>query len=410
MRIIYLHQYFKFPDENGGTRSYDLASSFKSKGYEVTIVTATSDEKYNNKRRWTEIEKEGIKVNYIYLPYKNDLSYLQRTIVFFKFLLFSSFKLFNLTADLVLATSTPLTIGIPVLMKKWLHKTPFVFEVRDVWPEAVIAIGAIKNKFLQNILFILEKLIYRNAETIIPLSTDMQNSIILRYPNFKSKTSIVIENISELSRFQVNKNSINLKKYIGLNPRFAILYAGAFGKVNRLDKVVDYAVKTLPIDKGLVYILIGEGSEKKKVIDLAKRKKVLNQNLFILDSVAKSDLPLWYNAVSMGSSFVANIPELWANSANKFFDTLAANRPILINYEGWQSKVIKNNNIGYVLPFSLTSKAAIDFVNYTMDISLIKNQSENALKTAEKSYSLKIAANKYIEIFEKTFGKCKNTF
>ena len=410
MRIIYLHQYFKFPDENGGTRSYDLASSFKRKGYEVTIVTTTSDEKYNHKRRWTEIEKEGIKVNYIYLPYKNDLSHLQRTIVFFKFLLFSSFKLFNLTADLVLATSTPLTIGIPVLMKKWLHKTPFVFEVRDVWPEAVIAIGAIKNKFFQNILFILEKLIYRNAETIIPLSTDMQNSIILRYPNFKSKTSIVIENISEINRFQVNKNSINLKKYIGLIPRFSILYAGAFGKVNRLDKVVDYAVKTLPIDKGLVYILIGEGSEKKKVIDLAKRKKVLNQNLFILDSVAKSDLPLWYNAVSMGSSFVANIPELWANSANKFFDTLAANRPILINYEGWQSKVIKNNNIGYVLPFSLTSKAAIDFVNYTMDINLIKNQSENALKTAEKSYSLKIATKKYIEIFEKTFEKCKNTF
>ena len=112
----------------------------------------------------------------------------------------------------------------------------------------------------------------------------------------------------------------------------------------------------------------------------------------------------------MGSSFVANIPELWANSANKFFDTLAANRPILINYEGWQSKVIINNNIGYVLPFSLTSKSAIDFVNYTMDISLIKNQSENALKTAEKCYSLEIAAEKYIEIFEgKTYKKYKNT-
>jgi glycosyltransferase involved in cell wall biosynthesis len=409
MRIIYLHQYFKFPDENGGTRSYDLASSFNRKGYEVTIVTTTSDEKYNNKRRWTQIEKEGIKVNYIYLPYKNDLSYLQRSMVFLNFLLFSSIKLFNLKADLVLATSTPLTIGIPALMKKWLHKTPFVFEVRDVWPEAVIAIGAIKNKFLQNILFFLEKSIYKNAETIIPLSTDMQNSIILRYPNFKSKTSVVIENISEINRFQVNKSSINLKKHIGLNPRFSILYAGAFGKVNRLDKVVDYAVKTLPIDKGLVYILIGEGSEKKNVIDLAKRKKVLNQNLFILDSVAKSDLPLWYNSVSMGSSFVANIPELWSNSANKLFDTLAANRPILINYKGWQSKVIKKKNIGYVLPFSLTSKAAIEFVNYTMDINLIKIQSENALKTAEKSYSLKIAAKKYIEIFEKASKKCQNT-
>src|SRR5690606_30113226 len=95
-KILYLHQYFKFPNENGGTRSYDLASSFVKKGIDVTVIAATSDEKYNVKQKWVEIERQGIKVHYIYLPYGNHLSYTQRSLVFLKFLLFSSFRLLKL--------------------------------------------------------------------------------------------------------------------------------------------------------------------------------------------------------------------------------------------------------------------------------------------------------------------------
>src|SRR5690606_33800439 len=229
MKIIYLHQYFKFPNETGGTRSYDLASSFVKKGYEVIVVTTTSDKRYNTKRRWTEIAKDGIRVNYIYMPYGNHLSYLQRSLVFFKFLCFSSFRLMKLKGDIVLATSTPLTIGIPALIKKWFGKTPYIFEVRDVWPEAVIAIGAIKSKLLQKVLFGLEKLIYKNASAIVPLSSDMQKSIISRFPRFEAKTNIVIENISEINRFQTDTNKIYLEDIVGFKPRFSVLYAGTFG-------------------------------------------------------------------------------------------------------------------------------------------------------------------------------------
>src|SRR5690554_2170203 len=398
-KLVYLHQYFKFPNETGGTRSYDLASSFVSKGIDVTVVTATSDEKYNTKQKWIEIEREGIKINYIYLPYGNHLSYLQRTLVFFKFLWFSSFRLLKLKGDMVLATSTPLTIGIPALIKKWIGKTPFIFEVRDVWPEAVIAIGAIKNKLLQKLLYRLEKLIYKNAYAIVPLSTDMQKSIVSRYPQFKDKTDIVIENIAEINRFQSNSETINLEKMIGFKPRFSVLYAGTFGKVNGIHKVIELAEKTLHIDNELVYILIGSGAEKENVIQLAKDKGVFNKNVFILNPISKSELPLWYNAVSMGSSFVIDIPELWANSANKFFDTLAAGKPVLINHEGWQAKKIRSQNIGYVLPFNVNKVEAKNFVNYTKDSNLHKIQSENALQLAESKYSLEIASQKYIKIF-----------
>lgn len=404
MKLIYLHQYFKFPDETGGTRSYDLASSFVNKGIDVTVVTSTSDEKYKIKQRWTVIEQDGIKVQYIYLPYGNHLSYLQRSLVFFKFLWFSSFRLLKIKADVVLATSTPLTIGIPALIKKWFGKTPFIFEVRDVWPEAVIAIGAIKNKLLQKLLYRLEKLIYKNAYAIVPLSTDMQKSIVSRYPQFKDKTDIVIENIAEINRFQSNSDTINLEKIIGFKPRFLVLYAGTFGKVNGIHKVIELAEKTLHIDDELVYILIGSGAEKENVMQLAKNKGILNKNVFILNPISKNELPLWYNTVSMGSSFVIDIPELWANSANKFFDTLASGKPVLINHEGWQAETIHSNNIGYVLPFDITDEVAQNFVVYSQNNGLINEQEKQSLRLATEKYSLEKATENYLNVFRKIRG------
>lgn len=401
MRLIYLHQYFKFPDETGGTRSYDLATSFVKKGIKVVVVTATSDINHKSKKKWKVLERDGILVNYIYLPYGNHLSYFQRSFVFFKFLWFSTFRLLKLKGDFVLATSTPLTIGIPALFKKWFGKTPYIFEVRDVWPEAVIAIGAIRNKMMQKLLYLLERVVYKNASAVVPLSTDMQKSIVNRYPQFTDKSSVVIENISEINRFQNIEDEIDLENITGFKPRFSVLYAGTFGKVNGIDRVIDLAQKTLLIDNRLIYILIGAGAEKENVIQLAKDTGVYGKNVFILDSISKNELPKWYNTVSMGSSFVIDIKELWANSANKFFDTLAAGRPILINHDGWQAKIIKDYNIGFVLPSIISTEEAKRFVEYTLNAGLIQEQRINALSVAKEKYSLERAVEKYMDVFDK---------
>ncbi len=406
MNILYLYQYFKFPDERGGSRAYDLATSFAQKGYQVTVLAATSNEKYKTSERWHLEEREGLKVHRIFLQYQNDMTYSRRIWMFLKFLWFASFRLLKLKGDVVLATSTPLTIGVPALIKKWFGKTPFIFEVRDVWPEAVIAIGAIKNKPLQKILYGFEKLVYKNASAVVPLSVDMKASIDTRYPQFKNKTKTVIPNISELNRFQQDHLNVTIiEETIGFKPRFSVLYAGTFGKVNGIHKVIELAQHTLSMDPQLVYILIGRGAKKQEVINQAKRTEVLNKNVFILDPIPKAELPDWYASASMGSSFVINVKELWANSANKFFDTLAAGRPVLINYGGWQAEAIKEKNTGYILPCEITEKAAAKFIGYTENETLYKHQKVNALALAKEKYSLAIASANY----EKIFNKIRNS-
>lgn len=402
MKILYLHQYFKFPDESGGTRSFDLAAGFLKLGYEVEVVSGTSRKDLISSKRWTAINKDNITIHYIYLPYDNQLPYFKRILVFFRFIWHASFKLFSLNADLVLATSTPLTIGIPALLKKWIHSTPFIFEVRDVWPEAVIAIGVIKNKFVKRVLFFLERTIYKNARGLVPLSLDMKTSIQGRFSKIlESKPIQVIENISEVNRFQngySTQESI-IEKTIGFKPRFCILYAGTFGRVNGIDYVINLAARTKEIDDSIVYILIGEGALKAEVIKQATEKQLLNFNVFILNSIAKQELPQWYHESSMGSSFVIPVKELWANSANKFFDTLAAGKPILINHQGWQKDTIEKENIGYVLPEITTDEAVMEFVKYTQNKKLLEEQQKNALRLAIKEYSLDVAVEKYIKLF-----------
>ena len=330
------------------------------------------------------------------------MSYWRRSLVFFQFLWLSTFKLLSLKGDLVLATSTPLTIGIPALIKKWFHKTPYIFETRDIWPEVVIAIGAINNKIIHYFLYFLEGLIYKNADAIVPLSVDMKDSITSRYPNLVSLPIKVIENISEIDRFQngFDAEESILEKKIGFRPRFTVLYAGTFGRVNGLDYVIELASKLINLDPSIVFVLLGDGSEKKEVLQKANNIGVLEKNVFILDSVAKKDLPQLYYECDIGSSFVIPIKELWANSANKFFDTLAAGKPILINHNGWQKNLIFEENIGYVLPKVVDENAIKEFELYTKNKSLISEQKTNGLNIAKKYYATDVAIKKYIKIFE----------
>lgn len=401
-RICYLHQYFKFPNESGGTRSYDLATSFMKHGHKVIVVTSTSDPKYNTRSKWSIIEKNGLEVHYTYIPYDNSQPYLKRSLVFMQFLWDAIFKLIHLRVDIVLATSTPLTIGIPALIKRWMHKTPFIFEVRDVWPEAVIAIGAIKNRYMQKGLYMMEQIIYKNSAAIVSLSTDMETSILKRYPDVKAKPHAVIENISEISRFQcegvVQKGY--LKKLLGFSPRFTVLYAGTFGKVNGIDYVINLAAMVNELEADITFVLIGDGAQKEEIKQKAIDKGLLGVNIFILDPIAKDNLPKLYRDCDVGSSFVIDVKELWANSANKFFDTLAAGKPVLINHEGWQSELINQENIGYVLSPTLDIKDAEAFISYCNNNDIMKQQGVNSLKVAKTKFSLDVAVAKYISIIE----------
>lgn len=392
MKILYIVQYFNFPDQTGSTRPYDLAIAFVRHGYEVTVLT--SDESGLAKQKWTLIERDGLKVYRLDCPYDNKMGFIKRIRAFCKYFTQASIKQFSLDFDLMLASSTPLTNGIPALVACRFRRKPYVFEVRDVWPGVPIAMGYFKNRFAQKLLYAFEKRIYKKAAAIVPLSIGMDENIKRRYPNDKS---VVIPNISELKRFANIEKTVDIDFPEG---KKIVLYAGTFGNVNGLSYVNKLAKESLALDPNLWFYLIGKGKEKEDNIREAESLGVLNKNVFYFDPVKKDDLPYLYNNCTVGSSFVIDIPALWDNSANKFFDTLAAHKPIVINHKGWQANTIQEHNIGYVLPPVVTPEGAKAFVEYMNNNKLIDLQGSNGYQLAKDEYSLEVAVDRYMTIFK----------
>jgi len=395
MKLVYIHQYFTFPNNAGGTRSYDLSKEFASKGINVTIITSSAKIKgVEFKKKWSYIEREGIKFWILKCDYSHKMSIFKRIISFSKFAFFSTIKISKLKCNIVLVTSTPLTIVIPAIIKKWISTTPYIFEVRDVWPEGPIQQGYVKNKLLIKILRKIEKYIYKNADYVVPLSIGMKHDILTRVSGINME---VIPNISEIDRFENIDNKINLN--IDLKNKKIILYAGTLGPVNDIIYVAKLAERTYLIDPSIIFLIIGDGKQKDKIINYCKKNEIYNKNIYFFDPVPKESLPYIYSLVTMGSSFVWDYKIKWDNSANKVFDTLAAGKPLLINYQGWQAEMIHERKCGFVLSPKPTNQEILDFVSYLNDKNRIIEHGKNAKRTA-KEFSLPIAVKKYLKIFD----------
>lgn len=400
MRLLYLHQYFSFPENSSGTRSYDLSKEFVKNGIDVTVITSGRAPGSDPSQKWSYMEREGIKLWMIENEYSHMMSIPQRIKSFLKFSRQASKKAVEIDADVVLATSTPLTIAIPGIIKKKRSKIPFVFEIRDVWPEGPIQQGYVKNKFLIWLLRKIEKYIYNRADYLVPLSTGMKADILTRVD---VQNMEVIPNISEIDRFEHYEDCDIDFDFTG---KKVVLYAGTLGPVNDIMYVAKLAQRTLPLAPWLCYLIIGNGKQKEEIVKYCKDNDILNKNIFFLNPIRKKDLPSVYSKVAMGSSFVWDYKIKWDNSANKFFDTLAAGRPVLINYQGWQADVIRENQCGYVLPYCPTDDDVKAFVNYMSNDALLEQHGKNA-KVKAVDYSLPVAVDKYMHVFDEVLKNRK---
>lgn len=171
-QITYLHQYFKTPAESGTLRSWHIAKALVKKGYSVHIITAW------NKPEKSVLEIDGIQVHYLPIRYSNNLVPWDRTLAFLKFALGSTREASSLKSGLCYASSTPLSVGLTALWLKLRYDTPFIFEVRDLWPEAPIELGFLKNKLLQKFSRWLAFVLYKQAKAIVALSAGMEKGIL----------------------------------------------------------------------------------------------------------------------------------------------------------------------------------------------------------------------------------------
>jgi glycosyltransferase involved in cell wall biosynthesis len=355
------------------------------------MVTSARDKAVKQKG-WCMTNEAGIHVHWLPILYSNKMSYKKRIKAFLKFSFFASLKAASLKGDLIYATSTPLTIAIPAVYASKINKIPMVFEVRDLWPELPIAVGALKNSILIWGAKKLEKFAYNNSERIITLSPGMKNGII-KTGYLESKV-IVIPNSCDLRLFSVSKDKCNefRKKYVWLKERPLILYCGTMGLINGVDYFVLLADEVYKIDPEVRFLVVGKGREEKKIRALAKKRGILNKNFFIFSPVSKKNVPVIIKSANVATSLCIDLKELWDNSANKFFDALAAGTPFAINYKGWQADILIKSEAGIVLDVKDIPKAARDLLKVLDNKEWMQLARKKARELAEKKFSRDILA------------------
>lgn len=347
MHILYLHQYFATPNSATGTRSYEFAKRWVAAGHRVTMLTSAvhlsrEDLGTESPRMINKFNIDGVQVIALGVKYRQSMGTARRVWAFLWFIMLASpFLLFIRRVDLVYATSTPLTIGIPALLGRWLRGRRFVFEVRDCWPAVPIEMGVLRNGMLIRVARFLERTIYRNAEAIVAASPGMTELVSQIAP---SGTRVVtVPNAADTDVFSPEMDGAAVRKQRGWDGFCVCLHAGAMGAANGLDCIVR-AAEHFRGDSDLLFVLIGNGSEKQHL--RAQRDRLGLTNLQILDGIPKCELVHVLSAADICLVTFAPVPILEHNSANKFFDCLSAGKPVLLNYSGWQRRVIETAGAG----------------------------------------------------------------
>jgi glycosyltransferase involved in cell wall biosynthesis len=407
MHVLYFHQYFNTPSVAGGTRSYEMACQLISRGHRVTMVCARQGKDGLNlpgssDAPMCEGDVDGIRVIQFNLEYSNYMSLLRRSWMFLRYAFRSVGLALRMDYDLLFATSTPLTAGIPGVFARLLRRKPFVFEVRDLWPELPKAMGVVKNPLVLAGMSVLEWLNYRIASSCIALAPGIKEGIARRSP--RDRSIAMIPNGCDLNLFQPSKRE-NLD-IPGVQPTDCVaVFTGAHGMANGLDAVLDAA--RLLVERGrkdIVLVFIGDGKLKPSLLARANTEGLNNCHFF--DPMPKNKLNRVVSCCDVGMMILDDVPAFYyGTSPNKFFDYISSGLPVLNNYPGWLANLIAEHRCGIAVS-PRNPKAFADALCALADDSKLRREyGTNARILAEKMFSRDILANKFVDWLEGVYDK-----
>ena len=398
LRILFLDQYFKTPAESGGARTYEMARRWVAGGHEVHVITSSRDEAFARSPRPSTVD--GIVVQSIPVPYSQRMGIVQRLRAFFKFAWKATVARPGGQFDVVVATSTPLTIAIPGVVQARRLRAPFVFEVRDLWPELPIAIGALRHPVLKVAARWLERWAYRNAAGVVALSPGMRDGVLRVRQDVET---VVVPNACDVALFKASAEdrASFRRERPWLEERALVAYVGTLGKINHVSWLVDVAKELADVAPEARVLIVGDGNDREAVVARARELGVLGANLHIESTVSRDQTPSILAGADMACSLFADIPEMQANSANKFFDALAAGRPVLLNYGGWQADLVRDAGAGLVLWRKSPRETAEAIARALSDASWLAAAGEGSARLGRERFDRDVLSATFLRFLQR---------
>lgn len=401
MKILYLYQHFVLPEKSGITRTFEFARRLVAMGHEIHLIA--SDENLNNRHSKPYIQiVNGIHIHLLPIPYHNSMGFFKRILAFMKYIWGAIRCGGHLDYDLVYASSPPLTTTLAAIFLARKKRVPLVLEVRDLWPDLPIAFRVLRDPFSIMLTKAIERLAYDSSAHVIALSPGIKRAITAR--GVKSENISVIPNSCDIQSFNLCKDIKPSFPEIIDKEDLMVLYTGTLGIANGVSYICSLAKQTIHSHPHIKFVVVGDGKEKSLILNLAAQYQVLGNNFFLLDPVSKNEIPIFYHRASLILNTLINKKELWNASPNKFFDALAAGRPIAINFRGWLADLILEKQIGLVLDPLDSEKAALQIVEALSLPFWVENRGRSALKLGTSHFDREFLAQQLNEILNKVGG------
>ncbi|MFC1737360.1 glycosyltransferase family 4 protein [Candidatus Hydrogenedentota bacterium] len=407
MRVCYLHQYFLADKEAGAARSFSFVRRLADRGHQVTVITGGIN--YMTGKVHPSVKgklmsrtfADGFTICRInpVLPHKKN--YFLRALGFLTFSLGAvPAGLLSGKHDVVFATSTPLTIGIPgwFLSRAW--RVPFVFDLRDIWPEFAVAFGVLKRGLIVNLAGKLEKFLYRAAHKLTTVSEGLRTFLISK--GVAPEKIEVLRHGADCELFIPGEGREAIRHKYGWEGKFVCLYLGAHGKVNSLDTLVD-AAEILRDDEKIVLPFLGDGKLRDLYIGRAQEKGL--KNTVFIPSVPLTEVPQYLAAADLFLISTRYTPITGYPCYNKFYDYLAAGRPIIVNFEGEMQRMLEESDAGAGIEPESPEAFAEIIRELASKPEKVLEMGKNARKLAEIDMNRNDAADKFVKVLENAVQK-----
>lgn len=388
MHILFLSDNFP-PEVNApASRTFEHAKTWAKEGHTITVITCFPNfpkgkifSGYKN-RLYLKEEIEGINVVRVWSFISSNKGIVLRMIDHISYMISSIIaSLFIKKCDVIVATSPQFFTAVGGSIISFLKRKPWVFEIRDIWSESIIAVGLLTDSIFIKIIERLELFLYKNAAHIIVVTHDFAR--ILNLKGIDSKKIDVVTNGSDLTKFKKIPKNIDLIKKYNLQDSFVVGYIGTHGMAHSLETILDSA--KIIEDRGIenvTFLFLGDGARKSDLISYSKRLHL--KNTIFLDTVPRSEILLYWSILDLSIIHLKDSNAFRSVIPSKLFECMAMGIPVLHGVYGESQDIVLKNSIG----LAFQSENSTDLANKLMQVqankSLLKDFSKNGILSSLK--------------------------
>ena len=387
MHILFLSDNFP-PEVNApASRTFEHCREWVRAGHQVTVVTCAPNfpkgkvyEGYSN-RLWQSEAIEGIRVIRVWSYITANEGFVKRILDYQSFMLTATIaSLFVRGADVVVGTSPQFFTACAAWAVAALKRVPFVFELRDLWPESIEAVGAMRKGRVIRALEKLEMFLYRRAALIVAVTHAFRDKLAAR--GIDRHKIEVITNGVDMSRFQPRPKDATLVEALGLQGCFVAGYVGTHGMAHHLETILDAAqsLQSRPGGERFRFILLGDGARKQALKEDAVRRGLCN--VIFIDSVPKEEVPRYWSLLDVSIIHLRKTGLFTTVIPSKLFECMGMGLPVLHGVAGESASIVESEHAGIVFEPENAAQLVASLQRLSSDGALLDKLRANGLSAA----------------------------